>query len=99
MLSTLSALSCRGARSRYSGIQKLLFSLLMASRKLCHYFRAHHIIVVTRFPLKCILINRKATSRIVEWSVELASFDLRFESTKTIQSIGLTEFIVEWMEM
>ena len=40
-----------GARSRYSGMQKLLFGLLMASRKLRHYFQAHKIIVVTRFPL------------------------------------------------
>ena len=28
----------QGARSRYSGVQKLLFGLLMASRKLRHYF-------------------------------------------------------------
>ena len=31
----------QGARSRYSGVQKLLFGLLMASRKLRHYFQAH----------------------------------------------------------
>ena len=41
----------QGARSRYSGVQKLLFSLLMASRKLRHYFQAHEITVVTRFSL------------------------------------------------
>ena len=45
----------QGARSRYSGVQKLLFGLLMASRKLRHYFQAHEITVVTRFPLKRIL--------------------------------------------
>ena len=28
----------QGARSRYSGVQKFLFGLLMASRKLRHYF-------------------------------------------------------------
>src|SRR4051812_33846596 len=33
----------QGARSRYSGVQKLLFGLLMASRKLRHYFQAHEI--------------------------------------------------------
>ena len=31
----------QGARSRYSGVHKLLFGLLMASRKLHHYFQAH----------------------------------------------------------
>ena len=39
----------QGARSRYSGVQKLIFCLIMASRKLCHYFQAHEITVVTRF--------------------------------------------------
>ena len=58
----------QGARSRYSGVQKLIFGLIMASRKLHHYFQSHEIIVVTRFPLQCILRNPEATGRIVEWA-------------------------------
>ena len=86
----------QGARSRYSGVQKLLFGLLMASRKLRHYFQAHEITVVTRSPLKRILQNPEATGRIVEWALELSSFGLKFESTSTIQSRALAEFIAEW---
>ena len=56
----------QGARSRYSGVQKLLFGLLMASRKLRHYFQAHEITVVTRLPLQRILHNPDATRRILE---------------------------------
>ena len=83
----------QGARSRYSGVQKLLFGLLMASRKLRHYFQAHEITVVTRLPLQRILHNPDATGRIVEWALELSSFGLKFESTSTIQSRVLAEFI------
>src|SRR4051812_41888608 len=86
----------QGARSRYSGMQKLLFGLLMASRKLRHYFQAHEITVVTRFPLQRILHNPDAMGRIVEWALELSSFGLKFESTLTIQSRVLAEFIAEW---
>ena len=68
---------------------------IMASRKLCHYFQAHEITVVTRFPLQRILQNPEATSRIVEWALELSSFGLKFESTSTIQSRALAEFIAE----
>jgi ribonuclease HI len=32
----------------------------------------------------------------VEWALELSSFGLKFESTSTIQSRALAEFIVEW---
>ena len=59
----------QGARSRYSGVQKLLFGLLMASRKLHHYFQAHEITVVTRLPLQRILHNPDATGKIVEWAL------------------------------
>ena len=76
----------QGARSRYSDVQKLLFGLLMASRKLRHYFQAHEITVVTRLPLQRILHNPDATGRIVEWALELSCFGLNFESTSTIQS-------------
>ena len=74
----------QGARSRYSAVQKLIFGLIMASRKLRHNFQAHEITVVTRFPLQRILRNPKATGRIVEWALELSNFGLKFESTSTI---------------
>src|SRR6266566_6708577 len=86
----------QGARSRYSGVQKLIFGLIMASRKPRHYFQAHEITIVTRFPLQRILRNPDATGRIVEWALELSSFALKFESTSTIQSRALAEFIAEW---
>src|SRR3989337_1667188 len=86
----------QGARSRYSGVQKLIFGLIMASRKLRHYFQAHEITVVTGFPLQRILRNPEATGKIVEWALELSSFALKFESTSTIQSRALVEFIAEW---
>ena len=71
----------QGARWRYSVVQKLIFGLIMASRKLHHYFQAHEITVVTRFLLQRILRNPEATGRIVEWALELSSFGLKFEST------------------
>ena len=86
----------QGARSRYSGVQKLIFGLIMASRKLRHYIQAHEITIVTRFPLQRILRNPEATGRIVEWALELSKFGLKFKSTSTIHSMALVEFIEEW---
>ena len=78
-------------------MQKLIFGLIIASRKLRNYFQAHEITAVTRFSLQRILRNPEATGRIVEWALELSSFGLKFESTSTIQSRALAEFIAEWM--
>ena len=76
-------------------MQKLIFGLIMASGKLHHYFQAHEITVVTRFPSQRILRNPEATGKIVECALELSSFGLKFESTSTIQSKALAEFIAE----
>ena len=78
-------------------MQKLIFGIIMASRKLHHYFQAHEITVVTRFLLQTTLQNPKATGRIVEWALELSSFGLKFERTSIIHSRVLAEFITEWM--
>ena len=53
----------RDARERYPMQQKLLFSLLSASRKLRHYFQGHPIKVVTSYPLEQVLRNPNATDR------------------------------------
>ena len=83
----------QGARSSYSSMQKLLFGLLMALRKLRHYFQVHEITVVTRLPLQWILHNPDAIGWVVEWALELSSFGLKFETTS---SRALAEFIAEW---
>jgi hypothetical protein len=59
------------ARERYTMQQKLLYTLLIASRKLRHYFQGHPIKVVTNRPLETILRNTNVTGRVAEWAVEL----------------------------
>jgi hypothetical protein len=61
----------RDAWEYYTVQQKLLYTLLIASRKLCHYFQGHPIKVVTDRPLETILCNPNVTGRVAEWAVEL----------------------------
>jgi hypothetical protein len=49
------------ANNRYLETHKLLYAMLVASRKLRHYFQAHRVVVVTSFPLRAILHNSNAT--------------------------------------
>jgi ribonuclease HI len=78
-------------------LEKVLYAVLMASRKLRHYFQSYHIIVPSSQPLKDIIRNREATERVGKWVVELNEFTIDFVHRYLIQSQALADFIVDWM--
>ena len=84
------------AKARYLETHKLIYAILVASRKLRHYFQAHRVVVVTSFPLKAILHNSNATGNIAKWAAELAEFQLDFQPRHAIKRQVLADFIVEW---
>ena len=62
------------AKVRYLETHKLLYVVLVASKKLHLYFQAHKVVVVTSFPLRAILHNSNVTGNIAKWAAELAEF-------------------------
>jgi hypothetical protein len=81
------------SKKNYTELEKVLYVMLMASRKLRHYFQAYHIIVPSSQPLKDIMRNREATGRIGKWAAELNEFSIDYVHISSIQSQELADFI------
>jgi hypothetical protein len=74
------------SKKNYTELEKVLYAVLMASRKLQHYFQAYHIIVPSSQPLKDIMRNREATGRIGKWATKLNEFSIDYVHRSSIQS-------------
>ena len=67
-------------------MQKLLYAMLMATRKLLHYFTDHEVAVVTSYLLGDIVLNRDATGSISKWALKLMGHDIRYIPRTAIKS-------------
>jgi hypothetical protein len=87
------------AKTHYTQPQKLLYDLLIMSRKLHHYLQAHKIVVPSSLSLGENVRNRDANGRIVKWSVELGEFEIEFCPWQVIKSQILADFVSKWTEI
>jgi hypothetical protein len=84
-----------GANVNYSELEKIAYTVVMASRKLKHYFQAHRIKVLPAWPLEVLFHNSKGIGRIIKWAIELNEFVVDFEHRSAIKSQALVDFIVD----
>jgi hypothetical protein len=56
------------SKKNYTELEKVLYDVLMASRKLRHYFQTYYIIVPSSQPLKDIMRNREDIGRVGKWA-------------------------------
>ena len=87
------------AKIHYPQVQKLLYTVLMATRKLLHYFADHEVMVVTSYPLREVIHNCDAAGWISKWALELMGHDIRYVPRIAIKSQALAVFIVEWTKI
>jgi hypothetical protein len=84
---------------RYLQIQKLVYAILIAKRKLLHYFEGHPIVVVASALLSNVIQNHDAFGRVAKWATELMGCHITYVLRKAIKSQVLADFIAEWTEV
>ena len=52
--------------------------MLMATRKLLHYFTDHEVLVITSYPLGDIVCNHDTAGWISKWTLELMGHDISY---------------------
>ncbi|GAV69422.1 hypothetical protein CFOL_v3_12923 [Cephalotus follicularis] len=81
------------AVGRYPEVEKYAYALIIAARKLRPYFQAHTIKVLIDQPLRQVLTKPDVSSRLIKWSVELGTYDVKFEAKPAIKSQVLADFV------
>jgi hypothetical protein len=77
-------------------MEKMAYVVVMAKRKLCHYFQSHNISVPTAFPLRDMFENNESTGRIGKWATQLVEHVINFISRSAIKSQVLADFVADW---
>jgi hypothetical protein len=72
------------------------YAVVMAKRKLRHYFQSHNISVPTALPFRDMFETNESTRRIGKWATELVEHVINFVSRSTIKYQVLTDFVVDW---
>ena len=77
-------------------MEKIAFTLLVASRKLHSYFQAHSIVIMTDQPIRKTVNKIDAARRLIQWAIELGQFDIEYRPRATIKAQVLADFIAEF---
>jgi hypothetical protein len=77
-------------------LEKIAYAVVMAARKLRHYFEGHRIRVITNQPLNDLFANKEASTRIIKWGAELSEYTVDFERRSAIKSQVLADFVIDW---
>ena len=69
----------RGSESCYSPIEKSLFALVIASRKIKPFFQSHPIVVRTSQPIRKLMESKNQSARVADWANQLADYEIEYE--------------------
>ena len=86
------------AEVRYLPLEKAILAVVLATRKLPHYFQAHTVVVLTQLPFRSILRSADYTRRIAKWGTTLGAFDIKYMPRTSVKGQVLANPVAEFVE-
>ena len=84
------------AETRYSMIEKAVFVVIVATRKLRPYFDAHPVVVLTNLPLEKSMVKIERSGSLATWVVELNGLGVQIQPRRAIKGQALADIFAEW---
>ena len=73
----------------------MIFALTVSAQRLCPYFQAHAIVVLTNQSLRAILHRPDTSRRLAKWTMKLSEFDIQYQLRPALKAQVLADFIAE----
>ena len=80
------------AKPCYMNFERIALALRVVAKKLCPYFQAHTINVLSNYPIRVIRHKPDALSRLLKSAIELSEFDIILPSEINYQGSGFGRF-------
>jgi hypothetical protein len=81
--------------TNYTAMEKLVLALVFTAKRLCRYFQAYPIVVITNQPIKQVISKPDASGRLQKWSVLLSEHNISYRPRTAIKGQILADFIIE----
>ena len=85
----------QGPEVRYQALEKAALAVVLAARRLHHYFHNFIVVMMTNLPIHKLLQKPDMAGRMVRWAVELSDFDIQYEPRGPIKGQVYANFVVE----
>ncbi|GJW88785.1 reverse transcriptase domain-containing protein [Tanacetum coccineum] len=85
----------QGPELNYTRMEKLILSLVFATKRLQRYFQAHPIAVITNQPIKQIMSRPDVVGKLQKWSIMLGEHNITYRLRTSVKGQILADFLVE----
>ena len=80
-------------------MEKLAFTLVIATCKLKPYFQAHTVVILSDKPLRKAMSNLEAARQMALWAIELSVFNVQYYLRTVMMGQVVVNFIREFSNM